>query len=429
MRQPPPILIILLFVGIFLLIDYYVFTGLRTLTSGFEPRTRKIVHWVYWGVNLSLFLWIGGLFLFMQSDAGVPRSVSTFFGFWLALFIPKLIFSVFLLGEDVYRLFRSAYAAGHNAIYDVDKMELGTSRRKFISTIAAATAAVPFLGIIHGIASGKFRYRVVRETVYFPDLPDAFDGFTITQLSDIHSGSFDPDSDREDIRRGIELANAQNSDLFVFTGDLVNNATREMEPWVDEFSKLRGTHGQFSILGNHDYGDYISWPSESAKEKNMEDMYAMHETLGFRLLRNEHHMLEKDGQQLYVVGVENWGTGGFKRNGDLDRALENIPKDAFKVLLSHDPSHFDEIVCRHETPIHLTLSGHTHGGQFGVEIPGIKLSPVQLRYPRWAGLYDDASRYIYVNRGFGFLAFPGRVGIWPEVTVITLKKGNAPSLA
>ncbi|HLG02944.1 MAG TPA: metallophosphoesterase, partial [Bacteroidia bacterium] len=176
---------------------------------------------------------------------------------------------------------------------------------------------------------------------------------------------------------------------------------------------------------NHDYGDYVPWPSEEAKKENMQKLYATHAGMGFRLLLNQHSVLEKDGQQLYLIGVENWGSGGFKKKGELDIALNGIPENAFKVLLSHDPSHFDEIVSQHERHIHLTLSGHTHGAQFGVEIPGIKFSPVQFRYPHWAGLYEEAKRYIYVNRGFGFLAFPGRVGIWPEITVLTLRRGIA----
>jgi predicted MPP superfamily phosphohydrolase len=208
----------------------------------------------------------------------------------------------------------------------------------------------------------------------------------------------------------------------VFTGDMVNNVASEMAPWKKEFAALRSPFGQYSVLGNHDYGDYVSWDSDAAKEKNMQDLYATHAEIGFNLLRDQHIPLEKNGEKIYLLGVENWGAGGFKQKGDIERALAEVPKDAFKVLLSHDPSHYDEIISKHDTDIHLTLSGHTHGAQFGVEIPWLKWSPVQFRYHRWAGLYNEAKRYLYVNRGFGFLGFPGRVGIWPEVTVITLKK-------
>ena len=427
MRRGPNFIGIIIFVGFLLLIDYYVFTGVRTLTQGLEARTRKIVHWIYWGISLSFFVWLGIIFLSVNANGGMPKSIIPFIGAWALVFVPKLLFLVFLIGEDIYRLLRSLFAVGHNVIVSDDPMAYSTSRRKFISMIAAATAAVPFLGILHGLAAGKFKYRVLRETIYYPDLPDAFDGFTITQISDIHAGSFDPDSDRDEIKRAVEMANEQKSDLFVFTGDLVNNLASEMDPWMNEFSKLKAPHGQFSILGNHDYGDYVQWPSEEAKQANMERLYAVHAEIGFNLMRNQNTVIEKNGQKLSLIGVENWGTGGFKQSGDLEKALENVPADAFKILLSHDPSHFDNIVSKHETHIHLTLSGHIHGGQFGVEIPGIKWSPVQYRYPHWAGIYGENGKHIYVNRGFGFLAMPARVGIWPEITVLTLKKGNPPA--
>ncbi len=427
MRREPNLIGIIIFIGFLLLIDYYVFTGVRTLTSGLETRTRKIVHWIYWGISLSFFVWLGIIFFTATSGGGMPKSIPSFIGLWALVFVPKLLFLVFLLGEDIYRLLRSLFAIGHNAIVKEDPMAYSVSRRKFVAVIAAATAAIPFLGILHGLAVGKFRYRVRRETIYYPDLPEAFDGFTITQLSDIHAGSFDPDTDREEIMHAINMANEQKSDIVVFTGDLVNNVAGEMDPWFNEFSQLKAPLGQFSILGNHDYGDYIEWPSEQAKQQNMESLYAVHRKIGFKLMRNENTVIEKNGQKLSLIGVENWGTGGFKKMGDLDKALVNVPADAFKILLSHDPSHFDNIVSKHNTHIHLTLSGHTHGGQFGVEIPGIKWSPIQYKYPHWAGLYGDNGKHIYVNRGFGFLALPARVGMWPEITVLTLKKGKSPA--
>jgi hypothetical protein len=414
----------IIFVAILLLIDYYVFSGVKAATATLAARTRKIINWSYWILSFGLVITLCLFPLVASFSKGFPRSFMTFFGIWVLFFVPKLIFVIFLLGEDVYRLLRSFFAMIRNAFSSgTDKMELFESRRRFLSTMAAATAAIPFLGIIHGMAAGRFRYRVHRETIYFPDLPDAFDGFTITQLSDIHVGSFDPEAHRADIRHGIAMANAEKSDLFVFTGDLVNNMASEMDPWMDEFSKLKGKYGQFSILGNHDYGFYLPWSKEE-RQKSFNRVCEIHGELGFDLLRNEHRVIEKDGQKLYLLGVEDWGRG-FLEEGKIEDALAGVPENAFKVLLSHDPSHFDEIISQHPTHIHLTLSGHTHGAQFGVEIPGVKWSPVQFRYPHWAGLYDEAKRYIYVNRGFGFLAFPGRVGIWPEITVITLKKGAA----
>jgi predicted MPP superfamily phosphohydrolase len=274
---------------------------------------------------------------------------------------------------------------------------------------------------------GKYRYRVVNHTLEFDDLPAAFDGFTITQISDIHSGSFD---NKKKLEYGIDLINKQESDVILFTGDLVNNQAKEMEPWIESFKKLKAPMGKYSILGNHDYGDYMTWPSQEAKEANMQRLYEIHEELGFRLLRNESVKLQKlalsgveaAGASIDLLGVENWGKG-FGQYGDLKKTAANLSDQSFKILMSHDPSHFDEEVKKFSQFIHLTLSGHTHGMQFGIEIQGfIKWSPASLRYPKWAGLYEELGRYLYVNRGFGFLAFPGRVGIWPEITVLKLKR-------
>jgi predicted MPP superfamily phosphohydrolase len=295
------------------------------------------------------------------------------------------------------------------------------ARRKFISEAAILVAAVPFTGFIYAMFKGKYDYKVHRETLYFDDLPEAFDGFTITQISDIHSGSFD---NKAAVQRGIDLAKAQKSDLFVFTGDLVNNAAWEIEPYLDMFSQLKAPYGQFSILGNHDYGDYIVWNSEAEKAADLVKLKEHHQTLGYRLLLDENLVIEKGGQKISLIGVQNWGRG-FIQLGDLDKALKGVDKNAFKILLSHDPTHWEEKVRYNPTTIHLTLAGHTHGAQFGVETAAFRWSPVQYRYLDWAGLVNEKNRYLYVNRGFGFLAFSGRLGIWPEITVITLKRKMA----
>jgi predicted MPP superfamily phosphohydrolase len=279
-------------------------------------------------------------------------------------------------------------------------------------------AAVPFTGFLYAMFKGKYDFKLHKETFYFDDLPDAFDGFTITQISDIHSGSFD---NKDAVQRGIDLAKSQKSDLFVFTGDLVNNAAWEIEPYLEHFRQLKAPYGQFSILGNHDYGDYIEWDSEDEKAANLVRLKQHHKELGYRLLLDENVVIEKGGQKISLIGVQNWGRG-FIQVGDLDKALNGVDKDAFKLLLSHDPTHWEEKVRYHPTKIHLTLAGHTHGAQFGVETTGLRWSPVQYRYYDWAGPAEQYGRQLYVNRGFGFLAFSGRLGIWPEVTVITLKK-------
>jgi predicted MPP superfamily phosphohydrolase len=322
-----------------------------------------------------------------------------------------------MFGEDIFRLFEAAVN------YFVSKSDessaLFSSRRKFIGQLALGIAAIPFISILYGITKGKYNFKVLKYTLEFDDLPAAFDGYQVTQISDIHSGSFD---NKEKINYAVNLVNEQASDVIMFTGDMVNSKSKEMRPWKSTFSKLKAKDGIFSILGNHDYGDYTRWPSDEAKAENFQELLDIQQEMGFDLLRNESRFIEKDGARLAIIGVENWGKG-FKQKGDLTLASSKVDANDFKILLSHDPSHWQYEVVKDPNHYHLTLSGHTHGMQFGIEIPGlIKWSPIKWRYKYWAGIYEKAGQYINVNRGFGFLAFPGRVGIWPEISVITLKK-------
>ncbi|HBF20860.1 MAG: phosphoesterase [Owenweeksia sp.] len=405
------ILIRLLIVTVILLIiDLYAYQAVRTAF-----RESAWARWVYWGISVGVLFFIAyGFFSFSRQD-GPGGMFQLLAGTVILFLIPKLILLAIMLGEDVWRLLSGTM---RKVVYG-SETEFIVDRRKFISQTALVLAAIPFAGILHGIWKGKYNYNVIRKTLGFKDLPPEFDGLTITQISDIHSGSFD---NAEKISYGIDLINAQQSDLILFTGDLVNNKADEMDPWIDHFARLEAPMGKFSILGNHDYGDYINWRSSEAKEENMQKLYRTHEKLGFKLLRNEHVKLQKENNSINIVGVENWGDH-FVKHGDLDKATHGVGEQDFNILMSHDPSHFDSVVKKFNKWMHLTLSGHTHGMQFGIEIPGlIKWSPVKYRYPKWAGLYEDLGRYLYVNRGFGFLAFPGRVGIWPEITVLTLKR-------
>ena len=272
-----------------------------------------------------------------------------------------------------------------------------------------------------GVTIGKYNYKVIKQRIFFPDLPDAFDGFTITQISDVHSGSFD---NPEKINYAIDLVNEQNSDMILFTGDIVNTDAKEMHPWIETFNRIKKhEYGKYSVLGNHDYGEYITWPSEAAKEDNFKAIKDLYGQIGFKLMLNEHTFIEKGDAKIALVGVENWGHN-FKKAGDLNKASGQLKKEDFKILMSHDPSHWEHVVQHDDKHYHLTLSGHTHGMQFGIEIPGyFKWSLAQYVYKQWAGLYENVGRYVYVNRGFGFHAYPGRVGIMPEITVIELKKG------
>jgi hypothetical protein len=408
----------LLFIAIWLLVDLYVFQAMKTAFTGPKAVYITYAYWLFDIVLMLIILYVGASGKFA---GGPPKGGSYIMGLAILSLAPKIIVTPFLLIEDIVRLIQGGYVGIQKMRHAVGSEDLHMwGRRKFVSQIALGLAAIPFVGTAWGMIKGKYDYRVHKVKIAFKDLPDAFHGFTITQLSDIHSGSLD---DVAAVKRGIELANEQKSDMLVFTGDLVNNVATEMDPWIDHFSQLDAPHGKFSILGNHDYGDYVQWPSEEAKAKNLEDLKEVHGKIGFRLLLNESVHLEKNGEKIALIGVENWGKRGFVKHGDLNKAIAPIEDSMFKVLLSHDPSHWEAVTVPHDKKVHLTLAGHTHGMQFGIEIPGIKWSPVKYIYPQWAGLYPKEGQYIYVNRGFGFLGFPGRVGILPEITVIELVKG------
>lgn len=401
--------------ALFLFIELYSFQAIRTLIK---------LRWLlisYQIISLLLFVFI--IYSFTQFDRSVGQTKQTMFtmGLMLLVYVPKIVITLVLLGEDIFR-------AGVGIVnYFIENPNTTTnsvipSRRKFVSQLAVGLAAVPFLSLIYGIFEGRYNFKVFKQTVFFPDLPDAFDGFRITQISDVHSGSFD---NPEKISYAIDLVNEQNSDMILFTGDIVNTHATEMHPWLETFNKIKEPkYGKYSVLGNHDYGEYVTWPSEEKKEENFEAIKKIYGQIGFQLLLNEHTYIQKGDDKIALVGVENWGHN-FKKAGDLNKASQNVHQDDFKVLMSHDPSHWEYEIKNHPKNFHLTLSGHTHGMQFGIEIPGyFKWSLAQYVYKQWAGLYENAGRYVYVNRGFGFHAYPGRVGIMPEITVIELKKGK-----
>lgn len=404
---------ILLLCLFLLIIEVYAFQALRTLVK---------LRWILNSYQIISFLLLVFLvYSFLQFDRSVGQTKQTMFTMALVLliYIPKLILTLVLLGEDIFRVILGTFKYFSNPDVDADFLQ---ARRKFISQIGLGIAALPFLSLIYGITKGKYNYKVIKQRVFFDDLPDAFDGFTITQISDVHSGSFD---DAEKIQYAIDLINEQNSDLLLFTGDIVNTHAKEMHPWIDTFKNIKNhDYGKFSVLGNHDYGEYVTWPSNQDKINNFNAIKDLHQQIDFKLLLNEHAFIEKEGQRLAIVGVENWGHN-FKKAGDINLASSSLSKDDFKILMSHDPSHWEYEVKNHEKHFQLTLSGHTHGMQFGIEIPGwVRWSPVQYVYKQWAGLYENSGRFIYVNRGFGFHAYPGRVGIMPEITVIQLKKSK-----
>lgn len=405
-----------------LFMDWYVFQGVKKLTADLESvRLRRLIHLFYWLFFLSLIgCFCYAIYLRFSADITTPF-VKWMINAFLTFFVTKLVFILVLFGEDLYRgtlaairFFRSFFGG------QKEKGPRMPERRKFVSQLGLVLAGIPFASFVYGVTKGLYDFRVRRQILYFSDLPDAFDGFTITQVSDVHSGSLD---DVEAVRRGVELIKAQNSDLFVFTGDLVNDLASEVEPFMEMLAGIKAPYGQYSILGNHDYGMYHDWENEAAREANIEKLKENQKRIGWRMLLDENVTIEKGGEKISLLGVENWGRG-FIEKGNLDNALQGVANDAFKILLSHDPSHWQEKVKKHPTRVQLTLSGHTHGMQFGVETPLFKWSPVQYRYDHWAGLAQEFGRMLYINRGFGFIGFSGRVGIWPEVTVLELRKAK-----
>jgi predicted MPP superfamily phosphohydrolase len=399
--------------ALFLFIEFYSYQAFRTLIK---------IRWVLISYQIiSLLLLIFIIYSFTQFDRSVGQTRQTMFtmGLMLLVYVPKIVLTIILFGEDIIRIGASIL---NYCMYNAPRKEMMPDRRKFVSQIALGLAAIPFLSLIYGIFEGKYNFKVFKQTIFYPDLPDAFDGFRITQISDVHSGSFDnPDK----ISYAIDLINQQESDMILFTGDIVNTHAKEMHPWLETFNRIKDyKYGKFSVLGNHDYGEYVTWPSEKAKEENFQEIKKLYGQIGFKLMLNEHTYIQKGEDKIALIGVENWGEN-FKKAGDLNKASQGVDQKDFKVLMSHDPSHWESEIKNHPKNFHLTLAGHTHGMQFGIEIPGyFKWSLAQYIYKQWAGLYEHVGRYVYVNRGFGFHAYPGRVGIMPEITVIELKKGK-----
>ena len=287
----------------------------------------------------------------------------------------------------------------------------------FLYQMGLFATAIPVASVLYGVTKGKFNYRIMNEKIRFSNLPESFKGLKIIHISDMHLGSFKRKFDQID--KAVEMINGQKPDLIVFTGDMVNSLARETDGWAPVLSKMKARYGKYSILGNHDYGDYAEWNSSEEKEKNLTALKNFHKKIGFRLLLNESDTIRINNEEIAVVGVENWGKPPFPQHGDLLKACENVNPEHFKILLSHDPSHWDAEILTN-SDIDLTFSGHTHGMQFGIERAGIKWSPIQYKYPRWGGLYREKEQYLYVNRGFGYLGFPGRIGMPPEITVVEL---------
>ncbi|MCB0481076.1 MAG: metallophosphoesterase [Flavobacteriales bacterium] len=402
----------------YILLDVMLYYRLRHW-YGKKPYWSKI-QLLFWA---SILIIAGGIAYtsvrFGAPPISPPWYGNVFVGFAFALMLCKMIYSLLILIDSAAGLPFEFYLKFNHK--ESKYPAYSPTRRKFVQTSGVVLAGLPFTSFLYGITIGKYNYQVKHIKLPLANLPSAFHGFKIAQLSDIHSGSFDSKSD---VLRGIDMVNELQPDLITFTGDLVNSRTIEVEPYMDIFSRLSSPNGVMSIKGNHDYGMYYRWLNQEDKIKDQLLMDQYHKELGFDLMKNENRVLTKGNESIAMVGVENWGLPPFPQVGDVDLALKGVEHIPTKILLSHDPSHWDAQVLKHPTHFDLTLSGHTHGMQFGVDLSWIKWSPVKYKYPRWAGLYQEANQYLYVNRGFGFIGFPGRVGIMPEITLIELQQAG-----
>lgn len=406
----------LLFVFILVAIDIYAWKGVSTALGNVAPATRRWVRWIYWAESIGMIALLVWVSISIQ-DLRANRNYSFLFSLaaLLILFLlPKVVLAIFHGLEDLLQGLRWLWArAAPGAGGDEGEP---ISRLRFISQLGLALSAIPFGAVLYGITKGRRNFRVSHELIRSAKLPAAFNGLRIVQISDMHLGSFPTSSDI--VRIGVDLINEQDPDLILFTGDMVNDYSEEAEPWLATLSGLKARLGKYSILGNHDYSDYARWTDQRAKQANLERLMEHHRTIGFRLLLDEHVPVEKDGETFTLIGVQNWGVR-FQQYGDLKKAVAGTDRSRFRLLMSHDPTHWEAQV--QQEGIDLTLSGHTHGAQFGITIAGQTYSPAQWVYKQWAGLYHRDDMHLYVNRGFGFIGFPGRVGMPPEITVIELR--------
>lgn len=404
----------LVFILVVLLLDIYVFQAIKTIfpaTAGF-PKA----YWVYWALCSSTYIAFL-LYFFLGRDGfhGWPRII--LMGISQSFLVMKLVVLPFLLVSDIIRVVEIVMVK-----FDTKSAEDGVkaiSRSKFLNQVGLLIGTGMFGAFIYGFIRGAYNIAIKRVTVKIPGLPSSLNGLKIVHISDLHLGSF---ASLKPIENAVELINKENADLFFFTGDLVNDRSTEAIPFIPVLRKIKARIGKYSILGNHDYGNYIEWDSIQDKENNLRQLINIHAEADWKILLDEHVTIHHNQTPVDILGVQYWGRSmGFGRIGDIDKAVKGSTSD-LKLLLSHDPSHWDAVISKDEKykDIQLMFAGHTHGFQFGIEIPGFKWSPSQYVYPHWAGLYTEGKQHLYVNRGLGFLGYPGRVGIPPEITVITI---------
>jgi uncharacterized protein len=415
MRTPIAAFII---IAISALMDTYIFQAIKAVSQSVSPKTKTIIYTIYWILS-ALVIVTFLIFMFTDHSFLGKRFRTYLFATAIGLFLSKIIVVAFLFIDDIRRAIQWIVGRTSKPYYAPEAVAGdGISRSTFLSWLGLAAGGTLFGSFLYGF-SNKYNYNVKRIQLAYDNLPAAFKGLKIVHISDIHSGSF---TDKKAVAHGVEKILNEKADIILFTGDIVNDRATEMEEYMDVFNKLKAPMGVYSTLGNHDYGDYVGWPYKGlSKEQNLENLKKVHADLGWKLLMNEHVVLEKGGAEIALLGIENWSNKArFPKHGRMDLAHPGTEKYPFKILMSHDPSHWDAQVKPTYPDVDLTLSGHTHGMQFGVEIPGFKWSPIKYVYKQWGGLYEDGKQKLYVNLGFGFLGYPGRVGFLPEITLIEL---------
>lgn len=403
---------LIIFIGLLLVTDFYTWIGLRGSIFTAHQTLYNIIY-----ASTTLISWIGVALIFMalsHSKSTQPAFVNFVFGLAFSLIVAKIILGSLFLMEDLLRGFLWMF----QSVAHFRTAEL-ISRSFFWGALSLIIGGSLALYLNYGVLFGKYHYKVHHKTLYFNNLPKNFDGFKVVQLSDMHLGTFD---NMKKVAHGLDLVQKQEPDLLVFTGDMVNNWASEAEPYIELINKLKAPYGKFTIMGNHDYGDYARWNSNIEKKGNQARLHEIEKEMGLTWLNNEHTVLTRGKDSIYLVGVENWGLPPFPQHGELGKAMDSIPDDAFKILLSHDPTHWRQQVLDFAKDIQLTLSGHTHGMQFGFELGKLRWSPVKYKYAEWADLYEENGKYLYVNRGFGHIGYPGRAGIRPEITVIEFRR-------
>jgi len=418
-----PVLVFFIFSAVILIIDAYAFWGIRKISYDLSNWIKRIILFLYWTVPAGLILGLILIFTFQDKMAGQHFSSYVYYlsGTFVVFYLPKLIYVVFNIFDDLVFQIRKLLTLKLNAGRNVKTGPRSISRRKFLNQTGLVFAGVPFLSLIYGIAYGRFDFTTRHVDIFLQRLPDAFNGLKIVQISDFHLGSFQGHDDQ--VAEIIATVNNEKPDLILFTGDMVNNLASEMGSFLPLLGQFKAAMGKYSILGNHDYGEYYPWKSEADRRNNLTRLIRFQEKIGFDLLMDEARTIKKDGESLTLIGIQNWGLPPFPQYGDLNKAMKNVDSHSLKILMSHDPTHWDAQV-RGQTDIDWMLSGHTHGAQFGIEIPGIRWSPATIRYKQWGGLYTEGKQHLYVNTGLGSIGYPGRVGMPPEITVFRLTNGR-----